>query len=141
MKAFLILFFLSISAFSQNKKFYLEIDDSLTITNKNEAIGAYEFRLAIQHHNTKTDTDYYNFLVNVPEGKTFETGGVEISEPVFLTSEEIRKLFSCDVHDLLSQAPEIYLIKKKQDKKYEAWIATYFGTVRNLVVTRAPKKM
>lgn len=139
LKVLLVILLLSLQTVAQTKKFYLEIDDALTISNKNETIGAYEFRLAIHHHNTQQDTDYYNFIVNVEPGKTFENGGTAISEPVMLNSDEIKKLYACDVHDLLSQAIEIYLVKKKPDQKYDAWKATYFGTVRNLVVTRAQK--
>lgn len=136
MKILSLLLLLSLSAFAQKQKFYLEIDDAITIANRNDAVGAYEFRLGIHHQSTKNDTDYYNFIVHVPADKTFENGSVEIQEPVFLTSDELRKLFACDVHDLLSQAKEIYLIRKNKNNLYDAWPAEYFGTVRNMVITR-----
>jgi len=139
MKILLLTLLISISAFSQKQKFYLLIDDAITIANKNEAVGAYEFRLAVTHHNTKNDIDYYNFIVNIDANKAFENGGVEIPEPKFITSDELKKMYACDIHDLMSQASEVYLVKRKENKKYDAWMAQYFGTVRNLVVTRLRK--
>jgi hypothetical protein len=74
MKILSLFLLLSLSAVAQKQKYYLEIDDAITIANRNDAVGAYEFRLGIHHQSTKNDTDYYNFIIarHVPAGKTFE---------------------------------------------------------------------
>jgi hypothetical protein len=62
MKILSLFLLLSLSAVAQKQKYYLEIDDAITIANRNDAVGAYEFRLGIHHQSTKNDTDYYNFI-------------------------------------------------------------------------------
>ena len=125
---------ISLTAFAQKQKVYLEMDNEYKLYAQDELLGVYEFNLGIRHQG-RTDIDYYSFVLNVDGQKTFEENGITIEKTNVITTKELEKKSFCDTHNLFSDS-QLYFIKKI-DGHYKVWSTFYYGTIRNAVRQKA----
>lgn len=147
----ILMFFCSISAFSQQtkKEMYLLIDNETQIIAEE---SGYTFTLYIKSKDQRFSHDVYTFFVNY-DG--FEIKPLkELAKPISLdTINAIKQVdffnnnSACQSHEELS-LKKIFLVKEisKKDKselqRYKYWVAVYSGTQKDILKTAPdfPKK-
>ena len=131
-------------SFCQEKSLFLLIDDDVYMERGKAPLnGVYEFKLAIQDVNSK-NIDYFSFVINCDGDKSFEENGTEfkINKDLLLTIDDLKKKSFCEVHELLSNSPYMYIVKKDKTKNtLKKWITVYYGTVRNQIISKQKTKI
>ncbi len=137
---FILVFLFNLIAFnsySQSETLFLEVNNQFVNNNDPKNIGVYELQLKINNEKTN-DTDYYNFIINTDNEKTFIQNGTEFIGEQFLTIDNLKRKTFCEIHDLLSSSKRICLVQKVENK-YKYWITMYVGTYRNMEITKPGK--
>ena len=126
-------------SFCQEKSLFILIDDDVHMERGEAPLkGVYEFNLSIQNTNSK-NIDYFKFVINCNGNKSFEENGVDFktNKDSILTIDDLKKMSFCDIHELLSNATYVYVVKKDKTKNtFKKWLTGYYGTVRNKIISK-----
>lgn len=115
------------------------IDDDIYMERGKAPLdGVYEFKLSFKDTNSK-NIDYFSFVINCDGNKSFEENGVEfkLDKCLLVTIDALKKKNFCEIHELFSDSPNIYIVKKDRIKNtLKKWLTIYSGTVRNQIITK-----
>jgi hypothetical protein len=69
-------------------------------------------------NNNSKNIDYFSFIINCDGNKSFEENGVEfkLDKCYLVTIDALKKKNFCEIHELFSNSPNIYIVKKDKIK-------------------------
>lgn len=137
----IIVFYCSSISFAQKESMYLLLDENISIEQNKNTVGAYyDCVLSVK---TGKDTDYYNFVINGDETKSFEensSSGSLVNVKIYNTAA-LKLLTPCELHARLSDFT-IYFVKKAEVAgEFKIWSPQYLNTARNRIIMKQKNKI